>query len=92
MRIVLSLDELKDWSARLGAGLEAGAVEQLAFKRGEKATVLKVKSSELRGARCPQGPQALGTREVSRLWTCGQRPFARFTGLSDMTHSKAYWF
>src|SRR5437899_7325798 len=24
-------------------------------------------------ARCPQGPQALGSNEASRLWTCGQR-------------------
>ena len=47
---------------------------------------------ELLGARCPQGPQALGTHEASRLWTCGQRAPARFTGLSDMTHSKVYRF
>jgi hypothetical protein len=32
------------------------------------ATVLKVEE-----ARCPQGPQALGSNEASRLWTCGQR-------------------
>ena len=30
-----TIDELKDCHARLGHGLEAGAVEQLAFKRGE---------------------------------------------------------
>ena len=26
-----------------------------------------------RGTRCPQGRQALGSKEESRLWTCGQR-------------------
>jgi hypothetical protein len=26
-----------------------------------------------KGKRCPQSPQALGSIEKSRLWTCGQR-------------------
>jgi class 3 adenylate cyclase len=56
-----------------------------------EATVLKVNSSELREVRCPQGPQALGTLEVSRLWTCGQRTGGRFKRFPDIARSMAYW-
>jgi SRSO17 transposase len=56
------------------------------------ATVLGVKSSGGRGPRCPQGPPALGTRAVSRRWTCGQRGFAEFKRFPGMTPSMEYRF
>jgi hypothetical protein len=36
-RIVETLDEFEDGDARLGLGLEATPIEQLAFERGEEA-------------------------------------------------------
>jgi hypothetical protein len=80
-----------------GQSLEAyGAMldEQLERLQGElrEATVLGVKSSAGRGPRCPQGPPALGTREISRRWTCGQRGFAEFKRFPGMTHSTEYRF
>ena len=37
MRVVPTLGEIEDGHLRLGLGLEAAAVQQLAFQRGEEA-------------------------------------------------------
>ena len=38
-------------------------------------------------ARCPQGPQALGSNAASRLWTCGQRAAA----LREFGTCRTWW-
>jgi hypothetical protein len=72
--------------------LEGMFLERCGSGDNIEATVLGVKSSGGRGPRCPQGPPALGTREVSRRWTCGQRGFAEFKRFPGMTPSMEYRF